>query len=71
MKITLDPYDDPYPINSTRFILPTVAIRGWWKNGEVSVTAAFGIWRARWKISRNAARTDSFGGGDGCREGSV
>jgi len=66
MKISLDPYDDPYPINSTRFILPTVAIRGWWKNGEVSVTAAFWIWRARWKISRNAAAQRAFADADGC-----
>ena len=50
MKIKLAPYDDHYPANSTRFILPTVAIRGWWKNGQVSVTAAFWIWRLRWNI---------------------
>lgn len=54
MNIKRTPLENPYPVNSTRFILPTVAIRGWMKNGAVWVSFAFWTWRICFEINNNA-----------------
>ena len=41
-----------WPVNSTRFVLPVVAVRGWMKSGCLRVIVAWWIWRADWEISR-------------------
>jgi hypothetical protein len=41
-----------WPVNSTRFVLPVVAVRGWMSTGKVRVIVAWWIWRADWEIRR-------------------
>ena len=41
-----------WPVNSTRYLLPVVAVRGWMGTGTVRVIVAWWIWRADWEIRR-------------------
>jgi hypothetical protein len=41
-----------WPWNSTRFVLPVLAVRGWVSAGKLRVTVGWWIWRADWEIRR-------------------
>ena len=51
MKIKRSKIDNPYPVNSTRFLLPTIALRGWIKNGSVWISFAFWTWKVCFEIT--------------------
>lgn len=53
MKIETD-----WPVNSTRFLLPTVALRGF-RAGPRTVTVAWWIWRVVFHLPNKGAMSES------------
>jgi hypothetical protein len=46
-------YRNYWPVDSTRFLLPTIAVQGF-RCWELRVTFAWWTWRLEWRIGKGA-----------------